>query len=93
MGYMSNFTSWKKGRNDRFADDPEKQVPDDLLLSDDASLLNKWLKLFVAKTHKQDGSEYPPKTLYQLLAGLLRDMRSRKPNNLLQLPRSRQSQV
>ena len=33
---MSIFTSWKKGRKERFADDPEKQVPDDLLLSDDA---------------------------------------------------------
>ena len=70
---MSNFMSWRKGRKERFADDPEKQVPDDLLLSDDASLLNKWLKLFMAETCKQDGSEYPPKTLHQLLAGLLRD--------------------
>ena len=77
---MANFKSWKKARNERFADDLEKQVPDDLLLSDDASLLNKWLKLYVAKTRKQDGSKYPPKTLYQLLAGLLRDMRSRNPN-------------
>ena len=34
----------------------------------------------MAETRKQHGSEYPPKTLYQLLAGLLRDMRSRKPN-------------
>ena len=34
----------------------------------------------MAETRKQDGSEYPPKILYQLLAGLLRDMRSRKPN-------------
>ena len=77
---MANFTSWKKARNKRFADDPEKQVLDDLLLSHNASLLNKWLKLYVAETRKQDGSKYPPKTLYQLLAGLLRDMRSRKPN-------------
>ena len=77
---MANFTLWKKARNERFADDPEKQVPNDLLLSDDASLLNKWLKLYMAETRKQDGSKHPPKTLYQLLAGLLRDMRSQKPN-------------
>ena len=37
---MANFTSWKKARNKRFADDPEKQVPDDLLLSDNAMAEN-----------------------------------------------------
>ena len=26
---MANFTSWKKARNERFADDPEEQVPND----------------------------------------------------------------
>ena len=36
-----------------------------------------WLKLNVAETHKQDRSEYPPKILYQLLAGFLRDIYSR----------------
>ena len=34
---MSNFTSWIKGRKERFPDDPVKQVPHDLLLSDDGA--------------------------------------------------------
>ena len=56
---MANFTSWKKARNEPLADDPEKQVPDDLLLSDDASHLNKWLKLYVAETVRGRDCTWP----------------------------------
>ena len=56
----------EKARNEQFADDPKKKVPEDLLLSDSASFLNEWLKLYVTESRKQGGSKYPPKTLYLL---------------------------
>ena len=35
--------------------------------------------LYVAETRKKDGSRYPPKTIYLLLSGLLRHMRTHNP--------------
>ena len=83
---MPNFTPCKKGRKERFADDPEKQVPDGLLLSDDASLLNKWLKLFLAETRKQDGSEISTENTVPA-AGRLTERHALSKAQLLQLPR------
>ena len=34
--------------------------------------LNKWLSFFFLETRNQKGEKYPPKTLYQLMCGLLR---------------------
>ena len=77
---LSNFTSWKQSRNLHFADNVEKQIPDALLESADAASLNKWLALYIAETHKQNGNKYPPKTLYSLLTGLLRYCRDKNPS-------------
>lgn len=68
----SNFTAWKTSRNNRFANEHDKQVLDTLLeCTTNSVVLCKWLALFVAETRKQDGTQYPPKMLYALLAGLL----------------------
>ena len=48
-----------------------------LLICTDPVALCKWLTFFVAEVRKKDGTEYPPKTLYLLLTGILRHMRSR----------------
>ena len=69
-----------RNRNERFSDEPGKQVPNSLLKLDSPELLSKWLKLFFAEARKQDGSRYPSKTLYLLLSGLLRYMRLNNPN-------------
>ena len=76
---VGNFESWRKGRNVNFVNEPEKQVPADLLEVSDSKLLCKWLSLYVAEARKKNGSEFPPKTLYHLLTGLLRHMRSKNP--------------
>ena len=73
---LSNFLAWRETRNTT-RNEPESQVPEDLLISSDAAVLCKWLTFYVAETRKKDGSEYPPKTVYLLLSGLLRHMRSR----------------
>lgn len=46
----------------------------DLLENTDTAVLSKWLSLYFAETKKQDGSRYPPKSIYMLLTGLLRHM-------------------
>ena len=40
-----------------------------------AEMLNYWLQRFVLEVRKQDGSEYPPRTLYYIACGLLRHLR------------------
>lgn len=73
---VTTFSTWAKNRNTAFSDTPDKLVPADVLQSTDCKLLCKWLSLFVAEARKQDGSCYPPKSLYLLMTGLLRHMRS-----------------
>ena len=77
---VANFESWRKIRNETFALEPERQVPDDLLLGVDSAALCKWLSLYVVEARKQNGSPFPPKSLYLLLTGLLRHMRSKNPS-------------
>ena len=74
---LANFLSWRDNRNSTFSDNPSEQVPQDLLVSNDAAEISKWFTYHVAETRKKDGSEYPSKTIYLLLTGLLRHMRSR----------------
>ena len=72
---IANFNNWRDDRNARF----EEKVPSDLLNGSDATVLGKWLTLYVAETTKQDGSRYPPKSIYLLLTGILRHMRTLNP--------------
>ena len=74
---LSTFRSWRDKHNEHFREEPDKQVPADLLASTDKVILCKWLSLLVAEVRKKDGTEYPPKTVYILPAGILRHMRLR----------------
>ena len=66
---MRVFQQWQEARRGR-----GKSAPDKLFEApyDD---LSHWLSLFVSEVRKTDGSLYPPKSIYQLLCGLLRYMR------------------
>ena len=55
---VTNFESWRKSRNETFALEPGRQVPDRLLLGLDSAALCKWLSLYVAEARKQDGSVF-----------------------------------
>ena len=76
---LANFSAWQKRRKERFPDNSEEHVPTELLKSSDSKLLSKWLSLYAAEARKQDGSVYLSKSIYLLLAGLLRHMRSLNP--------------
>ena len=73
---LSNFYAWKKARNEKY---PENPVPDDPFLSSDPVTLNTHLSRFAVETRKSKGELYPPKTVHQLLCGLLRHMRNVNP--------------
>ncbi len=72
------FEDWVSQRNKR----SEDQCPPDLLLSDDGELVCKWLCVFVTELRKSDGSEYTPRSIAQLLAGLKRHINAGKKEPL-----------
>ena len=73
---VNNFEAWLTARN---ASHPEDLVPEDILMSTDANVLNTHLSRFVVETRKSNGEPYPPATLHQLLCGVLRHMRDCNP--------------
>ena len=58
--------------------DVQKNSYEEILFTDKASELSYWLSAFVKETRKIDRSEYTPKTLYMLIAGLQREIRLHK---------------
>ena len=75
---VKNFLAWKEERNRMHSEEP---VPDDLLESASAEEISKWLAHYVAETRNTRGEPYPPKTIYQLLTGILRHLRLTQPHN------------
>ena len=73
---LSNFDAWKDARNKRYLAD---MVPDDLYMCNDPAILSLHLSRFALETRKVNGEPYPPKTIHQLLCGLLRYMRDISP--------------
>ncbi len=75
---LCNFNAWREERQKRRID--EKCRPG---LFDsppwDVAELNRWLCLYVLETRRADGKKYPISTVYQLLSGVLRHMRSATP--------------
>ena len=51
----------------------------DILERPNASVLNFWLARFIAEVRRSDGKPYPPKSIHQLICGVLRHMRSVDP--------------
>ena len=69
---FTNFSLWLANSDDGI-DDPDK-----ILLTDDSKLLCSYLCRYVMETRKENGEQYPPRTLFQLMCGLLRYMRDKK---------------
>ena len=66
---VRNFNTWRKSRNESIT---TCSVPLDLLENSNIHDLNHWLSFYIVETRNCRGEKYPPKTLYQLLSGLLR---------------------
>ncbi|XP_011406250.1 PREDICTED: glutamine-rich protein 1-like [Amphimedon queenslandica] len=74
---LNNFQEWFVQRKTSLPKYESRQ-PLELLLTDEPSELSHILSMYVKETRKVDGSEYTPKTLYLLLAGLQRQIRLNK---------------
>ena len=64
-------TEWITERNKRCSD----KCPMDILHTEDAESLAKWLSLFTIELRKKDGSKYPLATIHLILCALQRIMR------------------
>ena len=62
---------WITERNKRCSE----KCPRDILETEHAESLAKWLSLFTIELRKKDGSKYPPATIHLILCGLQRIMR------------------
>lgn len=81
---LNNLRSWFDEYNKRNEDD---KCPAEILTpSCSKEILNKWLCVYVLETRNHVGQPYPPKTVYSLLCGILREMRVSNPQypNFLQ---------
>ena len=66
---VSVFYEWRGSR-----DDGADVCPSDLLEKAGKEDLNKWIPRFINEVRRQDGQHYPPRSIYQILAGLQRHM-------------------
>ena len=74
---LKNFNDWKKKRNEVY---PDTKVPDDLILNEKVADICKWLSFYVTETRSYTGERFPPKSIHQLLSGILRHYRSLNPD-------------
>ena len=72
-----NFNSWCKARNKRY----KKPCPPNLLTQTpyDPKELSFWISRFLVETRRKNGDKYPPTSLYQILCGINRYIKSLDP--------------
>ena len=61
------------------------KCPATILESTDRSVLCEWLCKFISGMQKSDGTEYTPRSLYLLLTGIQRKLRSNYPTEEISL--------
>ena len=74
---LNNFSLWMQNRSAL----SEDAVPEDILTCSDPATLCHWLCRFSAETKPKAGGHYPPSTIYALIAGLQKHMKSINPNS------------
>ena len=74
---LNNFEAWRTSGS---LDDTAHRYPKEILLTDDKKELCSCLCKYVMETRKENGEPYPPKTVFNLLSGLLRFTREKKAN-------------
>ncbi|XP_062598710.1 zinc finger MYM-type protein 3-like [Saccostrea cucullata] len=79
-------TRWAFGVFEKWRQEKSKNLPFELavpeLLHMDVSTMSYSLTHFVCDARKKDGSEYPPKSVYYLVCGLLRYLRDNKRHDI-----------
>ena len=67
------FSEWVFQRNENF---PDEKCPEDILERQDVDEIGKWFPTFITEVRRSDGQPYPPRSIHQILSGLLRYMRA-----------------
>ena len=67
------FEEWLFERNEHY---PDEKCPEDILKKQDAEEIGKWFPIFIGEVRRSDGEDYPPRSIHQILSGLLRYMRT-----------------
>jgi hypothetical protein len=79
-------TRWAVGVFENWRQEKNKNVPLEFAVPDllymDVSAMSYSLTHFVCDARKRDGSEYPPKSVYYLVCGLLRHLRDNKRHDI-----------
>ncbi len=73
---VRTFKHWVTEHNNN---EKENKIPEDILEKMEHKTLKKWLAVFLVEVRKVSGQPYPPTTLNNILAGVLRYMRSINP--------------
>jgi hypothetical protein len=73
---MNNLKEWLNEHNDK---NPVKCPISILSATCSKDVLNQWLCVYINETRNQNGEPYPPKSIYALLCGILREMRIKNP--------------
>ena len=77
---ISTFKQWAFSQNQRTRTDEEAIDEEIFAKKSNCEELCRALCLFVVEARKVNGDQYPPQTIFHLLAGLLRHARSVRPN-------------
>ena len=72
---MNIFNEWRKTRMANGAAMPE-------LIEMDIKTMDFWLKRFVLEVRKKSGEEYPPKSLYYIVCGIMRFCKDNKLHHI-----------
>jgi hypothetical protein len=64
---------WKAWAEHRDTDSEDYPLQADFIAMPDVESMNFWLSRFVAEMRKQDGTDYPPNTVYQICCGTTLD--------------------
>ena len=76
MKAFKDWINWRKGEEGKEA------PPEDILNSEDGEAICHWICKFFTEVRKGDGSEYCPRSLSCILAGLLRHVAARSSHKL-----------
>ena len=73
---------WRSARIERY---PVEQCGSNVFSEAESKELCDWLWKYITDTHKVDGTEYTPQTLYLLLAGIQRHIRKMYPSKSINM--------
>ena len=79
---LRTFQAWVTARNIKYPTDP---CPSNIFTTENHQELCDWLCKFTAEARKADGTEYTPRSLYLILAGLQRHIRRLRPTETFNL--------